>query len=140
LAHIIDHPVPEPGQLVEVRRLKSELPKRWDSSSHFPKRKIRAIEMAYTPQEREVHQLLRQYSQLRIEQASDIVQLRKLHRAMDEAVARVSTAGMICDWSMTFTRRSRGRATRSARWHGARYWTGCCCSTTSGTRRRCRRG
>ncbi len=56
---------------VMVRRLKSELPKRWDGSSRFPERQIKALEVAYTPQEREVHQLLQQYSQLRIEQAGD---------------------------------------------------------------------
>ena len=61
------------GQLnaVMVRRLKSELPKRWDGSSRFPKRMIDALEVAYTQRERDVHQLLQQYSQRRIELARE---------------------------------------------------------------------
>lgn len=56
---------------VMVRRLKSELPKRWDGTARFPERKIEAIEVAYTQRERDIHQLLQQYSQRRVEQAGD---------------------------------------------------------------------
>src|SRR5450759_3186169 len=51
---------------VMVRRLKSELPPRWDGSPRFPVRKIAAMEVEYTSQERDAHQLLQEYSQSRI--------------------------------------------------------------------------
>src|SRR5260221_628005 len=60
---------------VMVRRLKSELPKKWDGSPRFPLRKIDAITVAYTQQERDIHQLLQQYSQSRIKQAGDASEL-----------------------------------------------------------------
>src|SRR3954453_10019323 len=42
--------MPDRQQLgaVMVRRLKSELPRRWDGSSRFPERKLEAIEVPYT--------------------------------------------------------------------------------------------
>jgi SNF2 family DNA or RNA helicase len=60
---------------VMVRRLKSELPKKWDGSPRFPLRNIDAITVAYTQQERDIHQLLQQYSQSRIKQAGDASEL-----------------------------------------------------------------
>ena len=60
---------------IMVRRLKSELPKKWDGSPRFPERKIAAITVEYTQQEREIHQLLQQYSQSRIKQAGDAGEL-----------------------------------------------------------------
>ena len=68
---------PEQEQLnaVMVRRLKSELPKKWDGSPRFPQRNIDAITVAYTQQERDIHQLLQQYSQSRIKQAGDASEL-----------------------------------------------------------------
>jgi len=68
---------PEHEQLnaVMVRRLKSELPKKWDGSPRFPQRTIDAITVAYTQQERDIHQLLQQYSQSRIKQVGDASEL-----------------------------------------------------------------
>src|SRR5438876_3279271 len=60
---------------IMVRRLKSELPKKWDGSPRFPERNIDAITVEYTQQEREIHQLLQQYSQSRIKQAGDAGEL-----------------------------------------------------------------
>lgn len=51
---------------VMVRRLKSELPARWDGTPQFPPRVLEAIEVNYTQQEREAHQLLRRYSESRL--------------------------------------------------------------------------
>ncbi len=64
---------PDPEQLhtVMVRRLKSELPPRWDGSPLFPKREITALPVAYTQPERDLHQLLQEYSQLRISESED---------------------------------------------------------------------
>ncbi|GER90556.1 helicase SNF2 family protein [Dictyobacter vulcani] len=59
---------------VMVRRLKSELPTRWDGSARFAVRQITPLPVAYTPQEREAHQLLQEYSALRIKEASDNVE------------------------------------------------------------------
>lgn len=52
-------------QAVMVRRMKSELPPLFDGTPRFPKREIRAIEVPYTKEEREVHAWLRAYSELR---------------------------------------------------------------------------
>ena len=64
---------PDPEQLnaIMVRRLKSELPPRWNGEPRFPKREIEPIEVAYTQQERDIHQALQQYSELRIAHACD---------------------------------------------------------------------
>jgi hypothetical protein len=55
---------PDRAQLnaVMVRRLKSELPPRWDGTPRFPKRTIVPIEVAYSDAERAVHAALRRYS------------------------------------------------------------------------------
>lgn len=64
---------PDPQQLgaVMVRRLKSELPRRWDGSPRFPQRKLEAIEVPYTPAERRIHAALREYAQARQRDAGD---------------------------------------------------------------------
>ncbi len=56
---------------VMVRRLKSELPPRWDGTPRFPERKLEAIEVAYPPEELAIHRVLRQYTQLRLKGAND---------------------------------------------------------------------
>ena len=68
---------PDPEQLnaVMIRRLKSELPKRWDGSARFAERKIDPLVVAYTPEEISIHQLLQQYSEQRILQTEDNVEL-----------------------------------------------------------------
>jgi superfamily II DNA or RNA helicase len=59
---------PDERQLasVMVRRLKSELPKRWDGSDRFPRREIKTLEVNYTGEERHIHELLRRYSASRL--------------------------------------------------------------------------
>src|SRR5439155_23454791 len=54
--------LPDRQQLgaVMVRRLKSELPPKWDGSPRVPRRKLEAIEVAYTDEERRVHGALRE--------------------------------------------------------------------------------
>jgi hypothetical protein len=47
---------------VMVRRLKSELPPKWDGSPRFPARKLAYLEVAYSPAERHAHQLLSEYA------------------------------------------------------------------------------
>ncbi len=56
---------------VMVRRMKSELPPKWDGSPRFPKRMLDPIEVPYTDEERAVHAALRQYAALRVERAKD---------------------------------------------------------------------
>src|SRR5438876_4548243 len=51
---------------VMVRRLKSELPPRWDGERRFPERKLHPLEVAYSEEEREVHRLLRAYTRSRL--------------------------------------------------------------------------
>jgi len=67
-------PVPEQLNAVMIRRLKSELPKRWDGSSRFPERKITPLPVAYSAAEREAHRLLQEYNALRIKEAQDNVE------------------------------------------------------------------
>lgn len=58
-------------QAVMVRRLKSELEKRWDGSPRFARREVQPLEVAYTQTEREVHQLLKRYTALCLKSAGD---------------------------------------------------------------------
>ena len=62
---------PDPKQLqaIMVRRLKSELPPKWDGSPRFPKRVLEPLEVAYSPEEKRVHALLQQYTKLKKESA-----------------------------------------------------------------------
>jgi SNF2 family DNA or RNA helicase len=68
--------MPDREQLgaVMVRRLKSELPKKWDGSPRFPDRKLEAIEVPYTDAERQVHGKLREYAALRQQTSGDAVE------------------------------------------------------------------
>ena len=52
---------------VMVRRLKSELPPRWDGTPRFPQRKLDPIEVDYTATERAAHHLLQEYTRSRLE-------------------------------------------------------------------------
>ena len=56
---------------VMVRRMKSELPPKWDGSPRFPKRVLDPIEVPYTDEERSVHAALRQYAELRVKRSQD---------------------------------------------------------------------
>lgn len=59
-------------QAVMVRRLKSELDKRWDGSPRFAKREVQPLEVAYTQPEREAHLKLKRYAALCLKSADDI--------------------------------------------------------------------
>lgn len=63
---------PDRNQLdaVMVRRMKSELKLRWDGSRRFAERMVKHIEVPHTDEERQAHQALRQYSDLRVKQAT----------------------------------------------------------------------
>ena len=56
---------------VMVRRLKSELPPHWNGEPRFPKREITPLPVEYTRQERDIHQLLQEYGELRIKESTD---------------------------------------------------------------------
>ena len=58
-------PKPEQLSAVMVRRLKRELPPRWDGTPRFPERVIDPIEVHYTDAEREAHRKLAEYSRQR---------------------------------------------------------------------------
>jgi superfamily II DNA or RNA helicase len=64
---------PDRNQLraVMVRRLKSELPPRWDGSPRFPARRLSAIEIPYSEAERAVHTTLQRYTELRLRGVGD---------------------------------------------------------------------
>lgn len=63
---------PDRAQLdaVMVRRMKSELMLRRDGSRRFAERVVKHLEVPYTDEEREAHRALRDYSELRLKQAS----------------------------------------------------------------------
>jgi ERCC4-related helicase len=65
--------IPDRKQLdtVMVRRLKSELPPKWDGSPRFPKRVLEPLEVPYTDEEREIHSALKTYGRLRVKRAQD---------------------------------------------------------------------
>ena len=56
---------------VMVRRMKSELPKKWDGSDRFPRRVLEPVEVPYTDEERAIHSALRQYAELRVKRSQD---------------------------------------------------------------------
>jgi hypothetical protein len=68
--------MPDPAQLgaVMVRRLKAELPPRWDGSPRFPGRTLYPIEVDYSAEERQAHAWLRQYTQLRQQHVADALE------------------------------------------------------------------
>jgi len=55
---------------VMVRRMKSELEKRWDGTRRFAKRCVKHLEVPYTAAERRGHQALREYAELRAQSAA----------------------------------------------------------------------
>jgi superfamily II DNA or RNA helicase len=63
---------PHPQQLaaVMVRRLKRELPPRWDGSPRYPQRVIEPLEVTYSDAERQAHRALAEYAKLRSDAAS----------------------------------------------------------------------
>jgi SNF2 family DNA or RNA helicase len=65
--------MPDRKQLgaVMVRRLKSELPPRFDGSPRFPKREIEPLEVPYSAQEKTIHAALRRYTHLRHKNVAD---------------------------------------------------------------------
>jgi len=55
---------------VMIRRMKSELKLRWDGSRRFAERVVKHLEVPHTDEERQTHQTLQQYSELRLKQAA----------------------------------------------------------------------
>lgn len=58
-------------EAVMVRRLKSELPPKWDGTPRFPKRSLEPLEVGYTDEEKAIHAALRKYTKLRADSARD---------------------------------------------------------------------
>lgn len=58
-------------QVVMIRRLKRELPPRWDGTPRFAERKLEAISVGYSEAERRVHAALQDYTTLRRKAAAD---------------------------------------------------------------------
>ena len=58
-------------QTIMVRRLKQELPPRWEGKPRFPERCLEAIPVDYTDAERIAHKALQQYTELRRSGAAD---------------------------------------------------------------------
>ncbi len=58
-------------QVVMIRRLKQELPPRWDGKPRFPRRELAALEVDYSEEERQVNDALKRYTALRCNGAKD---------------------------------------------------------------------
>ncbi|MGH3769886.1 MAG: DISARM system SNF2-like helicase DrmD [Pseudonocardiaceae bacterium] len=56
---------------VMVRRLKSELPPRWDGTPRFPRRNLDYLEVGYSEPERRAHEVLNRYAASRRSGAAD---------------------------------------------------------------------
>ena len=61
-------------QLIMVRRMKTEMPPKFYDSPRFPKRQVKAIEVGYTPEEKQAHAWLREYTELRQQNPKDEVE------------------------------------------------------------------
>ncbi|MBD2261230.1 DISARM system SNF2-like helicase DrmD [Pseudanabaena sp. FACHB-2040] len=64
-------PDPKQLQVVMIRRLKQELPPRWDGTPRFPVRRLDALTVDYTSEERQVNEALKHYTELRCSGAKD---------------------------------------------------------------------
>lgn len=64
-------PKPEMLRSVMVRRLKSEIVDTWSGRKRFPERKLYALEVDYSPEERQAHKLLQLYTDSRRQNATD---------------------------------------------------------------------
>lgn len=62
-------------QVVMVRRLKGELPPKWDGTPRFPKRELEAIPVDYSDAERRANAALRHYTESRRKGATDNTEL-----------------------------------------------------------------
>lgn len=62
-------------QVVMIRRLKSELPPKWDGTPRFPVRHLEAIPVDYTAQEQAMNRLLKEYGTLRRKGSQNQVEL-----------------------------------------------------------------
>ena len=60
-------------EAIMVRRLKTDptFAKKWDGTLRFPPRVLEPIEVPYTDEEREIHAVLREYTKLRTDRATD---------------------------------------------------------------------
>ena len=61
-------------EAVMVRRLKSELPARFDGTPRFPQRKLEPLEVAYPAEERGIHASLKRYAKLRQDGVRDVAE------------------------------------------------------------------
>lgn len=61
-------------QMVMIRRLKQELPPKWDGTPRFPARQLEALSVNYSDTERQINAALNRYTQLRREGAQDKVE------------------------------------------------------------------
>ncbi|HJZ60183.1 MAG TPA: DISARM system SNF2-like helicase DrmD [Gemmataceae bacterium] len=102
---------------VMVRRLKSELPAKWDGSPRFPKRVLEPLEVAYTPEERAVHVALRRYTELRQARCEDNAEkfatefvLKTLKKRLFSSPAAFAITLERHERSLHTSRRTRGTA------------------------------
>ena len=58
-------------QVVMIRRLKQELPPKWDGTPRFPERKLEALTVDYTDEEQAANADLKRYTELRCSGARD---------------------------------------------------------------------
>ena len=104
-------------EAVMVRRLKSELPPKWDGSPRFPKRVLEPLEVAYTEEERAIHAALRKYTELRQARAEDNAEkfatefvLKTLKKRLFSSPAAFATTLEQHEKSLYTARRSKGEA------------------------------
>ena len=104
-------------EIVMVRRLKSELPPKWDGSPRFPKRVLEPLEVPYTEEERAIHAALRKYAALRLARCQDHAEkfatefvLKTLKKRLFSCPAAFAATLEQHEKSLHTARRSRGEA------------------------------
>jgi superfamily II DNA or RNA helicase len=100
---------------VMVRRLKSELPPKWDGSPRFPRRLLEPLEVAYMNEERAIHAALRKYAELRQARCDDNAEkfatefvLKTLKKRLFSSPAAFAATLEQHEKSLYTARRSRG--------------------------------
>src|SRR5579875_493621 len=102
---------------VMVRRLKSELPPKWEGAPRFPERGLEPLEVAYTKEERAIHAVLRKYSELRQARYADNAEkfatefvLKTLKKRLFSSPAAFAASLEQHEKSLYTARRSKGES------------------------------
>ena len=101
-------------EAVMVRRLKSELPPKFDGSRRFPERKLEALEVPYSAEEKAAHSDLKRYSELRHKGVADSAE----KFATDFVLLTLKKRLFSCPQAFAITLEQHERSLRTAKRRG----------------------